>query len=57
MYQVTAMWGNAEVGYGESESIDDAVLECVESVPAMYPSDDVMLVCRIPMREAMGGLQ
>jgi hypothetical protein len=53
MYQVTAIWGHAEVGYGESHSMEDAMLECIESVPVTYPPDDVVLVCRVSMADAM----
>ncbi len=44
-YQVTAMHEDAEVGYGESEIYEDAAREAAESVPEIYPADDVMLCC------------
>jgi hypothetical protein len=45
MYQVTAMYGDAEVGYGESEIYEDAARECAKSVPSIYPEEQVLLVC------------
>jgi hypothetical protein len=45
MYQVTAMYQDAEVGYGESEIYEDAARECAESVPSIYPAEDVVMVC------------
>jgi hypothetical protein len=44
-YQVTAMYEDAEVGYGESEIYEAAAREAAESVPEIYPADDVMLCC------------
>jgi len=44
-YQVTAMYEDAEVGYGESEIYEDAAREAAESVPEIYPADDVLLCC------------
>ena len=45
MYQVTAMYGDDEVGYGEGDGYEYAVRECAESVPSIYPAKDVVLVC------------
>ena len=45
MYQVTAIYEGTEVGYGESELYEDAALECSESVPGIYPDDEVQMVC------------
>lgn len=45
MFQVTAMYQDEEVGYGEGESYEWAAQECSESVSDVYPSEDVMLVC------------
>ena len=45
MYQVTAMYEDAEIGYGESDIYEDAASECAESVPSIYPEDSVVLVC------------
>ena len=45
MYQVTAMYGDDEVGYGEGEGYEYAARECAESVSEMYPASEVLLVC------------
>jgi len=52
MYQVTAMYGNEEVGYGYAESYEDAASEAAGSVLAaglrrgeFYAFADVVLVC------------
>jgi hypothetical protein len=36
MYQVTALYEDAEIGYGEGDSYLYALNECNESVPQMY---------------------
>ena len=46
MFQATAIYEGAEVGYGESETAVDALIECEESVPAVYPSDEVKMYLR-----------
>ena len=46
MFQATAIYERAEVGYGESETAVDALIECEESVPAVYPSDEVKMYLR-----------
>ena len=45
MYQVTALYQDAEVGYGEGDSYEWAARECADSVEWMYPASDVVLVC------------
>ena len=45
MYQVTAIYDDAEVGYGESDIYEDAVREAAESVPSIYPEESVVMVC------------
>lgn len=49
MYQVTALYGDAEIGYGEGETYEDAARECADScadvVPVVYPAADVVLAC------------
>lgn len=45
MYQFTAIYEDAEVGYGESDNYEDAALECAESVPSIYPEESVVMVC------------
>jgi hypothetical protein len=44
-YQVTALYQDAEVGYGESDVYEDAAREAASSVPSIYPQEDVMLNC------------
>lgn len=51
-YQVTALYQDAEVGFGEGESYEYAVREAADSVPSIYPAEDVMLTCTSPI----GGL-
>ena len=46
MFQAIAMYDRQEVGYGESETAVDALIECEESVPAVYPSDEVKMYLR-----------
>lgn len=36
MYQITALYQGAEIGYGEGESKAYAMEECKDSVPQMY---------------------
>lgn len=36
MYTVTAIFDDAEIGYGEGESDRYAVEECLESIPAIF---------------------
>lgn len=38
MYQITALYYDAEVSYGEGESQDYAMQECVEAIPSTYES-------------------
>jgi hypothetical protein len=46
MFQVTAIYqDSAEVGYGESDIYEDAAREAAESVPSIYPAEDVVLSC------------
>ena len=45
MYQVTAIYEDAEVGYGENDIYADAARECAESVPSIYPEESVVMVC------------
>lgn len=49
-FQVTAIYMDAEVGYGEGDSYEWAANECAESVESIYPSDDVKLVCTMSVR-------
>jgi hypothetical protein len=36
MYQVTAIFQNAEIGYGEGEGVEYATQECLESIPEIF---------------------
>jgi hypothetical protein len=45
MYQVTAMYEDSEVGYGEGESYEYAAAEASDSVSPIYQAEDVLLVC------------
>jgi hypothetical protein len=36
MYQVTAIYQNSEIGYGEGEGIDYSIEECIDSIPEMF---------------------
>jgi hypothetical protein len=37
--QVTAIYQGCEIGFGEGESLDYAIEECIESIDSMYTSD------------------
>lgn len=36
MYQVTAIYEDSEVGYGEGEGLDYAIEDCIDSIPQIY---------------------
>ena len=40
VYQVTAVWGDCEIGYGEGASLKYAKQECLESIESIYDSLD-----------------
>ncbi len=42
-YQVTAMYQDSEIGYGEGESLQCAKQEALEQVPSFYPREEVKL--------------
>lgn len=42
-YTIVAMYQGAEVGFGEGDTYEYAMRECIESVPDIYPAEDVML--------------
>ena len=47
MFQITALYnGREEVGYAEGEDLEDAMLEVMDSVPMLYPVEDVEYVVR-----------
>ena len=39
MYQVTAIYEGCEIGFGQGDSLDYAIEECIESIDSMYTSD------------------
>ncbi len=48
-YEVTAVYQDAEIGYGEGESDSYAVQDCIDSIPAIYTDcarDDIRLIVR-----------
>jgi len=36
MYQVTAIFQDSEIGYGEGEGIEYATEECMQSIPEIF---------------------
>ena len=36
MYQVTAIWQDSEVGYGEGESLEYAREDCIQSIDLIF---------------------
>lgn len=49
MYQVTAIYQNSEIGYGEGEGDSYAVEECIDSIPSIYKDmarEDIVLFVR-----------
>jgi hypothetical protein len=49
-YQVTAVYQNSEIGYGEGESDGYAVEDCVDSIPSIIAENasrgDIRLIVR-----------
>lgn len=43
MIQVTAIYQNGEVGYGEGESLNYAIDDCAASIPAIFEDETVEL--------------
>ena len=43
MYQVTAIYQDSEVGYGEGEGLDYAVQDCAASISPMFENEKVTL--------------
>ena len=43
MIQVTAIYQNSEVGYGEGESLNYAIEDCVLSIPSIFEGEKVTL--------------
>lgn len=45
LYQVTALYGDEEIGIGYGETYEYAAQEAAESVGPDYPAADVILAC------------
>jgi hypothetical protein len=43
MYQVTAIYQNSEIGYGEGEGLEYAIEDCFEYVSPMFENEIVTL--------------
>lgn len=43
MIQVTAIYQNGEIGYGEGESIAYAIDDCAASIPAIFENETVLI--------------
>lgn len=43
MNQVTAIYQNSEIGYGEGENLDYAIEECLASISPMFEDEVIVL--------------
>lgn len=43
MFQVTAIYENGEIGYGEGETIAYAIDDCAASIPAIFENETVVI--------------
>jgi hypothetical protein len=43
MIQVTAIYENGEIGYGEGETIAYAIDDCAASIPAIFENEIVVI--------------
>jgi hypothetical protein len=43
MFQVTAIYENGEIGYGEGESVAYAIDDCAASIPAIFENETVVI--------------
>jgi len=43
MYQVTAIYENSEIGYGEGEGLLYAIDDCTASIPSIFEHEKVVL--------------
>jgi hypothetical protein len=43
MFQVTAIYENGEIGYGEGETIAYAIDDCAASIPAIFENERVVI--------------
>lgn len=44
MYQVTAIYQNSEIGYGEGESLKYALEDCGSSISPMFENEEVEIL-------------
>lgn len=44
MYQITAIYQDSEIGYGEGESLKYALEDCGTSISSMYENEQVELL-------------
>lgn len=44
MYQITAIYQDSEIGYGEGESLKYALEDCGASIPSIYENEQVELL-------------
>ena len=44
MYQVTAIYQNSEIGYGEGESLKYAIEDCGASISPMFENEKVEIL-------------
>lgn len=64
MYQVTAIYQDCEVGYGEADSLQYAIEECVLSIDGFYrelgPEDFTMIMlgngCRVEVNAGLSSV-
>jgi hypothetical protein len=43
MYQVTAIYGDSEIGFGEGEGLLYAIDDCAASIPSIFEHEKVVL--------------
>jgi len=57
MYQVTAIYQNSEIGYGEGESLKYAIEDCGASISPMFENEKVeILILENDERIQLSGL-
>jgi hypothetical protein len=62
MYQVTAIFQDSEIGYGEGEGVEYATQECLESIPEIFsigaaPEEIELLILHPNGKRSKFGLQ
>ena len=43
MFQVTAIYQDSEIGYGEGEGLEYAITDCAASIPSIFENENIML--------------